>query len=78
MRSFAIGAVIQHFTKSLNRVPDVVPADDGLGSPGDRRFNNPPPVEAASTPPFFREVKRIDAAPPATADWISIETAPAP
>jgi hypothetical protein len=146
LRSFATGAVIQHFTKSLNRVPDVdfrlptaeeldaleafqlslgrqeelklplplkgeiarrgqaifldrevgkctfchqnagatadlgkgnignqnfdtgvedlpdqparlivrsVPADDGLGSPGDRTFNTPPLVEAASTPPFF-------------------------
>ncbi len=30
-----------------------VPADDGLGSPGDGSFNTPPLVEAADTAPFF-------------------------
>ena len=30
-----------------------VPADDGLGSPGDGTFNTPPLVEAADTAPFF-------------------------
>lgn len=33
--------------------PENVPADDGLGSPGDRTFNTPPLVEAADTGPFF-------------------------
>jgi len=30
-----------------------VPADDGLGTPGDGTFNTPPLVEAADTGPFF-------------------------
>lgn len=32
---------------------DLVPDDDGLGTPGDRTFNTPPLVEAADTAPFF-------------------------
>jgi hypothetical protein len=32
-----------------------VPPDDGFGRPGDRTFNTPPLVEAASTPPFFHD-----------------------
>jgi hypothetical protein len=32
---------------------ETVPADDGFGRPGNRTFNTPPLVEAASTPPFF-------------------------
>ncbi|HET6921891.1 MAG TPA: hypothetical protein VFI16_01970 [Anaeromyxobacteraceae bacterium] len=34
---------------------ELVPPDDGLGRPGDRTFNTPPLVEAASTPPFFHD-----------------------
>ncbi len=32
---------------------ELVPADDGLGTPGDKTFNTPPLVEAADTAPFF-------------------------
>jgi mono/diheme cytochrome c family protein len=32
---------------------ELVPPDDGFGSPGDRSFNTPPLVEAADTGPFF-------------------------
>ncbi len=32
---------------------ELVPEDDGLGSPGDKTFNTPPLVEAADTAPFF-------------------------
>jgi hypothetical protein len=32
---------------------ELVPRDDGLGSPGDSTFNVPPLVEAADTGPFF-------------------------
>jgi mono/diheme cytochrome c family protein len=41
-----------------------VPPDDGLGRPGDRTFNTPPLVEAASTPPFFHDnsVETLEAA----------------
>jgi hypothetical protein len=34
---------------------ELVPPDDGFGRPGDRTFNTPPLVEAASTPPFFHD-----------------------
>lgn len=42
----------------------VVPADDGMGHPGDRMFNTPSLVEAAVTPPFFHNnsVATIEAA----------------
>jgi cytochrome c553 len=51
----------QNFDTGIEDLPDQparlvarnVPADDGLGIPGDRTFNTPPLVEAASTPPFF-------------------------
>ncbi len=32
---------------------ELVPPDDGFGSPGDGEFNTPPLVEAADTGPFF-------------------------
>jgi hypothetical protein len=32
---------------------ELVPDDDGLGTPGDKTFNTPPLVEAADTAPFF-------------------------
>lgn len=32
---------------------ELVPADDGFGTPGDNTFNTPPVVEAADTGPFF-------------------------
>ncbi|MDX1488186.1 MAG: hypothetical protein R3268_08305, partial [Acidiferrobacterales bacterium] len=32
---------------------ELVPPDDGLGTPGDGTFNTPPLVEAADTGPFF-------------------------
>jgi len=32
---------------------DMIPPDDGLGTPGDGTFNTPPLVEAADTGPFF-------------------------
>lgn len=32
---------------------ELVPEDDGLGTPGDKTFNTPPLVEAADTAPFF-------------------------
>ncbi|MEQ1806338.1 MAG: hypothetical protein ABL900_13265 [Burkholderiaceae bacterium] len=32
---------------------ELVPPDDGLGTPGDKTFNTPPLVEAADTAPFF-------------------------
>jgi mono/diheme cytochrome c family protein len=32
---------------------ELMPADDGLGTPGNRTFNTPPLVEAADTGPFF-------------------------
>jgi hypothetical protein len=51
LRSFATGAVIQHFTKTLNRVPGVdfrLPTDNELDA-----LNTPPLVEAADTGPFF-------------------------
>jgi hypothetical protein len=43
---------------------ELVPADDGFGRPGDRTFNTPPLVEAASTGPFFHNnsVRTIEAA----------------
>ena len=34
-------------------VGELVPEDDGLGTPGDKTFNTPPLVEAADTAPFF-------------------------
>jgi hypothetical protein len=51
----------QNFDTGVEDLPDQparlivrsVPADDGLGIPGDRTFNIPPLVEAAGTPPFF-------------------------
>ena len=41
-----------------------MPADDGLGTPGDGTFSTPPLVEAAGTPPFFHNnaVATIEAA----------------
>ncbi len=32
---------------------ELVPPDDGFGTPGNGQFNTPPLVEAADTPPFF-------------------------
>jgi len=34
---------------------ELVPADDGFGTPGDGSFNTPPLVEAADTGPFFHD-----------------------
>ncbi len=35
------------------RSGELVPIDDGFGTPGNGQFNTPPLVEAADTPPFF-------------------------
>jgi mono/diheme cytochrome c family protein len=37
----------------LHLADELVPPDDGFGSPGDGTFNTPPLVEAADTGPFF-------------------------
>jgi cytochrome c peroxidase len=50
-----------NFNTGVENLPDQparltgerVPADDGLGRPGDGTFNTPPLVEAADTGPFF-------------------------
>ena len=50
-----------NFNTGVEALPDqparlsgeLVPADDGLGIPGDQTFNTPPLVEAADTAPFF-------------------------
>jgi len=50
-----------NFNTGVENLPDQparltnesVPADDGLGTPGDNTFNVPPLVEAASSGPFF-------------------------
>jgi len=43
---------------------ELMPADDGLGSPGNGTFNTPPLVESADTGPFFHNnsVETIEAA----------------
>lgn len=61
-----------NFNTGVEQLPDQparltaekVPADDGLGTPGDATFNTPPLVEAAGTPPFFHNnaVATIEAA----------------
>jgi hypothetical protein len=50
-----------NFDTGVENLPDppaklsgeLVPTDDGLGTPGDKTFNTPPLVEAADTAPFF-------------------------
>ena len=50
-----------NFNTGVENLPDIpqkltgelVPADDGLGVPGDGTFNTPPLVEAADSGPFF-------------------------
>jgi mono/diheme cytochrome c family protein len=50
-----------NFNTGVESLPDqparltteLVPTDDGLGTPGDGTFNTPPLVEAADTGPFF-------------------------
>lgn len=50
-----------NFNTGVENLPDqpadltgeLVPPDDGLGTPGDGTFNTPPLVEAADTGPFF-------------------------
>ena len=50
-----------NFNTGIEDLPDqparlggeLVPEDDGLGTPGDKTFNTPPLVEAADTAPFF-------------------------
>ncbi|MFZ2652761.1 MAG: hypothetical protein WA210_21895, partial [Burkholderiaceae bacterium] len=50
-----------NFNTGVEALPDqparltgeLVPPDDGLGTPGDATFNTPPLVEAADTAPFF-------------------------
>lgn len=50
-----------NFNTGVEALPDqpqrltgeLVPDDDGLGTPGDKTFNTPPLVEAADTAPFF-------------------------
>jgi cytochrome c peroxidase/dsDNA-binding SOS-regulon protein len=50
-----------NFDTGVENLPDqpadltgeLVPADDGLGIPGDGSFNTPPLIEAADTGPFF-------------------------
>jgi hypothetical protein len=50
-----------NFNTGVEALPDqparlsgeLVPEDDGLGTPGDKTFNTPPLVEAADTAPFF-------------------------
>lgn len=58
---FGSGAGNLNFNTGVEDLPDqpadltgeLVPPDDGLGTPGDGAFNTPPVVEAADTGPFF-------------------------
>jgi hypothetical protein len=61
-----------NFNTGVESLPDqparltgeLVPSDDGLGTPGDKTFNTPPLVEAADTAPFFHNnsVSTLEAA----------------
>ena len=58
---FGPGAGNLNFNTGVEALPDqpadltgeLVPSDDGFGTPGDGTFNTPPVVEAADTGPFF-------------------------
>ncbi len=58
---FGAGAGNLNFNTGAEDLPDqpadltdeLVPPDDGFGTPGNGEFNTPPLVEAADTPPFF-------------------------
>jgi mono/diheme cytochrome c family protein len=58
---FGAGAGNLNFNTGVEDLPDqpadqtgeLVPPDDGAGTPGNGEFNTPPLVEAADTPPFF-------------------------
>ncbi len=58
---FGPGAGNLNFNTGVENLPDqpadltneLVPPDDGFGSPGNGKFNTPPLVEAADTGPFF-------------------------
>ncbi len=41
--------------KSQDETGELIPPDDGFGTPGDGEFNTPPLVEAADTGPFFHD-----------------------
>ena len=61
-----------NFNTGVEALPDqparltgeLVPEDDGLGTPGDKTFNTPPLVESADTAPFFHNnsVSTLEAA----------------
>ena len=58
---FGAGAGNLSFNTGVENLPDqpadltgeLVPPDDGFGTPGNGEFNTPPLVESADTPPFF-------------------------
>ena len=58
---FGAGAGNLNFNTGVEDLPDqpgdlsgeLIPPDDGLGSPGDSTFNTPSLIEAAETGPFF-------------------------
>jgi mono/diheme cytochrome c family protein len=60
---FGAGAGNLNFDTGVEAAPgkpqdgsgELVPPDDGLGTPGDGTFNTPPLVEAADTGPFFHD-----------------------